>query len=59
MTHWILCFFRDERGAETTELAITGLVVAGGTVAGFNELKDKLSEKVGWTVRRLNQANGD
>lgn len=59
MTRWILHFLRDERGAETTELAITGLVVAGGSVAGFSELNEKLSEKVKFTVRKLNVASGE
>jgi len=59
MTRWILSFLRDERGAETTELAITGLVVAGGVVGGLTELNDKISEKVKFTVRKLNIANGD
>ncbi|MBM3987450.1 MAG: hypothetical protein FJ294_05790 [Planctomycetes bacterium] len=59
MTRWILSFLRDERGAETTEVTITGLVVAGGAVGGFTELNDKISEKVSFTVRKLNIANGD
>lgn len=59
MTRWILSFLRDERGAESTELAITGLVVAGGSVAALGELSDKLSDKVKFTVRKLNSANGN
>ncbi len=59
MTRWILSFLRDERGAESTELAITGLVVAGGSVAVLSDLSDKLSEKVKQTVRRVNFANGN
>ncbi len=59
MTRWILSFLRDERGAETIELAITGLVVAGGMVAALGELSGKLNDKVGYTVRKLNSANGN
>lgn len=59
MTRWILNFLRDERGAETIELAITGLVVAGGMVAALGELSDKLNDKVKFTVRKLNSANGN
>jgi Flp pilus assembly pilin Flp len=59
MTRWILSFLRDERGAETIELAITGVVVAGGMVAALGELSDKLNDKVGYTVRKLNSANGN
>jgi len=59
MTRWILSFLRDERGAETTELAITSLVVAGGVVGGLTELNDKISEKVRFTIRKLNIAGGE
>jgi Flp pilus assembly pilin Flp len=59
MTRWILHFLRDERGAESTELAITGIVCAGGSVAIFGELNDKLNEKVKSMVRYVNKASGD
>jgi len=59
MTRWILHFLRDERGAESTELAITGIVCAGGSVAVFDELNDKINEKVKFTVRYVNKASGD
>ena len=45
MKNWIMNFIADERGAESTELAITGVVVAGGAVTGFTSLKTKLGEK--------------
>jgi Flp pilus assembly pilin Flp len=45
MKNWIMNFIADERGAETTELAITGVVVAGGAVTGFTQLKTKIGEK--------------
>lgn len=45
MKNWIMNFIADERGAETTEVAITGVVVAGGAITGFNNLKTKIGEK--------------
>ncbi|MEY4773818.1 MAG: hypothetical protein RIT40_853, partial [Planctomycetota bacterium] len=45
MKNWILNFLNDERGAESVELGITGAIVAGGAVAGFNLVKGKVSEK--------------
>jgi Flp pilus assembly pilin Flp len=45
MKNWIMNFIADERGAETTEVAITGVVVAGGAITGFNNLKTKIGDK--------------
>jgi Flp pilus assembly pilin Flp len=59
MKNWIKMFLNDERGAESTELAITGLVVAGGSVAGFTELKDKVEAKGDELIGKLDAANGN
>jgi len=59
MNRWILNFLRDERGAETVELTVTGVCIAGGAVAGLNELNDKVSESVKFTVRKVNLAHGE
>jgi len=45
MKNWIMNFIKDERGAETAELSIATVVVAGGSVAGFTALKGKLADK--------------
>jgi len=45
MKNWIMNFIRDERGAESTELAMTTVVVAGGAVAGFNQIRDAVQVK--------------
>ena len=45
MKNWIMNFIADERGAEATELGITGVVVAGGAVSGFNQIKGAVSSK--------------
>jgi Flp pilus assembly pilin Flp len=45
MKNWIMNFIADERGSEGPELAITTLVVAGGAIAGFGELKSALKTK--------------
>jgi Flp pilus assembly pilin Flp len=56
MKNWIMNFIADERGAESTELSVTGIVVAGGAVAGFNTLKGKLDEKNGQLITELDAA---
>ena len=45
MKNWIMNFIADERGSETTECSITGVLVAGGAVAGYKNLKSTLSSK--------------
>ena len=45
MTNWIKNFINDERGAESTELAVSVLVVAGGAIASAKTLRNKVQEK--------------
>jgi Flp pilus assembly pilin Flp len=59
MKNWIKLFIADERGAESTELAITGIVVGGGSVAGFTELKDKIEQKGDELIGKLDSADGN
>ncbi len=59
MKNFIKLFIADERGAESSELAITGLVVAGGSVAGFSELKDALADKGDELIAKLGNATGE
>jgi len=59
MKNWIMNFIADERGAESTELAITGVVVAGGAVTGFTSLKDKLAVKQGELLGQLDASTAD
>jgi Flp pilus assembly pilin Flp len=59
MKNWIKLFIADERGAESTEVAITGIVVAGGSVAGFTELKDKIEQKGDELIGKLDGADGN
>jgi hypothetical protein len=59
MKNWIKLFIADERGAESTELAITGIVVGGGSVAGFTELKDKIEQKGDELIGKLDGADGN
>lgn len=56
MKNWIMNFIADERGAESTELAITGVVVAGGAVTGFNLLKGKIDAKQGELMDKLDES---
>ena len=45
MKNWIKTFIADERGSEGVELGVTTLVVAGGAVEGFKNLKSTLQSK--------------
>lgn len=58
MKNWIKNFLNDERGAESTELAITAIVVAGGAVSKFDSIKTKVGEKVDDVLDKLDDATG-
>lgn len=45
MKNWIMNFIRDERGAESTEMAVTTVVVAGGAVAGYKLVQGAIELK--------------
>jgi Flp pilus assembly pilin Flp len=45
MKNWIKAFIADERGSEGVELGVTVVVVAGGAIAGFGELKGAVQSK--------------
>lgn len=56
MKNWIMNFVADERGAETTELSVTGVVVAGGAVTGFIQLKNAIKQKQDAVIDKLGDA---
>jgi Flp pilus assembly pilin Flp len=53
MKNWIKAFIADERGSEGIELGATVVVVGGGAIAGFVELKGTLQNKQGIIVAEL------
>lgn len=59
MKNWIKNFIADERGAEGTELAVTTLVVAGGAIEGFGNLKSTLQSKQTDMVANLSTVGAD
>jgi Flp pilus assembly pilin Flp len=59
MKNWIKAFIADERGAESTELAVTTLVVAGGAVAGYTSLKTKIGDKTDDLLGKLDSSTAD
>jgi Flp pilus assembly pilin Flp len=59
MLNWIKNFIADESGAESTELAVTTVVVAGGAVAGYTSLKSKISEKQDELLGKLDESSAD
>ncbi len=59
MKNWIMNFIADERGAESTELAVTTLVVAGGAVSGYTSLKTKIGDKTDDLLGKLDASTAD
>ena len=59
MLNFIKNFIADERGAETVELSVTSLVVAGGAVTGFTNLKTKIGEKQDDLLSKLDASSAD
>jgi Flp pilus assembly pilin Flp len=59
MLNLIKNFIADERGAESTELAVTTLVVAGGAVSGYTSLKSKIGEKQDDLLGKLDESSAD
>jgi len=49
-------FIRDERGAESVEFGVTAVVIAGGAVAGTDDLQDAVKQKTADTVTKLGEA---
>lgn len=56
MKNWIMNFIRDERGAESTEMAVTTVVVAGGAVAGYATLQTEIKGKQADMIDELGKA---
>jgi len=59
LINWIKTFVADQRGAESTELAITTLVVAGGAVAGYTSVKNKIGDKTDDLLGKLDESTAD
>ena len=59
MKNWVMSFIKDERGAESTELAITTLVVAGGAVSGYTSVKNKIGDKTDDLLGKLDESTAD
>jgi Flp pilus assembly pilin Flp len=59
MKNWIMNFIADERGSEGPELAVTTLVVAGGAIEGFGQLKGALQAKQDNMVTELGSIGTD
>ena len=57
MKNWIKAFIADERGSEGIELGSTVVVVGGGAIAGFVELKEVLQNKQDIIVENLDSTN--
>ena len=59
MINFIKNFIKNDSGAESTELAITTLVVAGGAVAGYTSVKNKIGDKTDDLLGKLDESTAD
>ncbi len=59
MLDFIKNFIADDRGAESTELAVTTLVVAAGSVTGYTSVRNKVAEKTDEMLDKLDQTSAD
>ena len=59
MKNWIMNFINDERGAETFEVAIAAVVIGGGSVAGYTDLKTKIGEKQDVVIGKLDESTAE
>jgi Flp pilus assembly pilin Flp len=50
-------FIADERGQESVEFGIAGIVVAGGAVKGLSDTKEKIQEKNTLMLTKLSDAS--
>ena len=50
-------FIADERGQESIEFGIAGIVVAGGAVKGLSDTKEKIQEKNTEMLTKLGTAS--
>jgi Flp pilus assembly pilin Flp len=57
MKNWIKAFIADERGSEGIELGSTVVVVGGGAIAGFANLRDTLKDKQDIIILELGSTN--
>jgi Flp pilus assembly pilin Flp len=59
MKNWVMNFIKDERGAETVELSISAVVVGGGAVTGYTNLKTKIGEKQDDVIGKLDESTAE
>ena len=50
-------FIADERGQESVEFGIAGIVVAGGAVKGLSDTKDVIQTKNAGMLSKLGEAS--
>jgi len=50
-------FIADERGQESVEFGIAGIVVAGGAVKGLSDTKEQIQQKNAEMLAKLGEAS--
>jgi Flp pilus assembly pilin Flp len=49
----VMNFVRDERGAESAEVGVTNVLLAGGAISGGKSFRDSIKEKQDQIISEL------
>ncbi|MBU3683355.1 MAG: hypothetical protein FGM39_04970 [Phycisphaerales bacterium] len=49
----VMNFVRDERGAESAEVGVTNVLLAGGAISGGKAFRDSIKEKQDQIINEL------
>jgi Flp pilus assembly pilin Flp len=49
----VMNFVRDERGAESAEVGVTNVLLAGGAISGGKSFRDSIKEKQDQIINEL------
>ena len=49
----VVNFVRDERGAESAEVGVTNVLLAGGAISGGKSFRDSIKEKQDQIINEL------
>lgn len=50
---FVMNFVRDERGAESAEVGVTNVLLAGGAISGGKSFRDTIKEKQQQIINEL------
>jgi Flp pilus assembly pilin Flp len=55
----VMNFVRDERGAESAEVGVTNVLLAGGAISGGKTFRDSIKEKQTQIIAELDTVGVD